>query len=97
MFIALGSFNDFWNLTQQVMRHDAPKRICSNRAFTDQFVPVEMRAELRFRIVQMQTLEAMEPDGVAEFLNYTVEIVDQVISCGPDVRRVEADSNARRQ
>ena len=83
------------SLELRVGEEDA--ELLAEQAVADVFVPVEVRAERRLRVVHMQAAEPVEADQPVDFFDDAVELggVCDVVARDVEVARVEADAEPR--
>jgi len=46
--------------------HDPPERVIAKLALPQVLVPVDVRAELRLRVVEVDQVQVLKPDGPVE-------------------------------
>jgi len=74
------------------MVDDARQSFNSDRAFTDFFMAVLVAAERVFAVVEVDRLQARKTNRTVKLLQYTVKIVNDVITAIADVARIQTDA-----
>ena len=75
------------------MIDEAADYIQAQLAFADAGVPILVRTGWILAVVDVQRFEVIQSDDTVEFSEYSIKVVDDIISGIADVAGVHTDSN----
>ena len=86
-------FQHFRDFAKATIAHDETKRIQSDLAFPDVFVPIDARAARGFGIVQMKRDETIQSDDAIELAKrFLASFAADVVTGGKNMRGIETNT-----